>query len=325
MALEKKFDGYSKVNANPDESFIYIDGKWKDMSKDNSSNICLDAYTKYFNLKETKIIANNIVMNYGENKFLDITLMDINNNPIKNSELILFINNNEKKLITDNKGKARLPLKDFSVSQLNMNIKYWGDKTYDYSQKKVTVTIKKLSTTIKIHDFTYKDKYLKIDLKNGKNGISNKMINININNKNYYPITNKNGRVTLKAPKKVFTGKSKIHVQFIGDTIYNSFKSNPITVKPLKVSIGGVKSKYKTSEKVEIKLDKKVSLKLKVTVKIKSKSHTASFKVKKGKANINLYSKFKKYGLTKSKYDFEFKGNNNYLIANPSKKISFIK
>ena len=41
--------GYSKVNANPGESFVYIDGKWKDMCEESSSNVCLNAYTKFFN------------------------------------------------------------------------------------------------------------------------------------------------------------------------------------------------------------------------------------------------------------------------------------
>ena len=100
---------------------------------------------------------------------------------------------------------------------------------------------------------------------------------------------------------KVFTGGSKIICQFNWDTNYNSIKSNPNKVKPLVVKIGGVKSVYKTNEKVAIKLNKKISLKLKVTVSIKiskskSKSYTAYFKTKNGKANINLYSKFKKMG-----------------------------
>ena len=324
VALEKKYDGYSKVNAHPGESFVYINGKWEDMSKYNSSNVCLNAYTKYFNLKESKIIANNMVMNYGENKFLDITLKDVNNNPIKNAELILSINNNEKKLNTDNNGKARLSLKDITVSKANININYWGDKTYDYSQKKITVTINKSPTTIKVYDFTYKDKYLVIDLNNnGNTGIANKKIFVSINGKTFKSTTtNKNGRAKLKAPKKVFTANSKINAQFKGDTNYNS-KSVSTTVQQLKINIGNVNSKYKTSEKVAIKLDKKVSLKLKVTVKIKSKSYTASFKVKKGKANINLYSKFKKHGLTKGKHDFKFKSNNNYRIKDSSKTITF--
>lgn len=323
VALEKKFEGYSKVNANPDESFVYIGGEWKDMSKNNSSNVCLNAYTKYFDLKETKIIANNMVMNYGENKFLDITLMDIDNNPIKNAEIILSINNNENKLNTDNNGKASLSLKDISASELDINIKYWGDKTYDYSQKKVTVTINKLPTTITVQSFTYNDNYLKIDLKNGKKSISNKMIVISINGKTYNAKTNTNGRATLKAPKSVFTGGSKITVQFKGDTNYK-YASNSKNVGQLVVKINGVKSKYKTSEKVAIKLDKKISLKLKVTVKIKGKTYTAYFKTNKnGKANINLYSKFKKHGLTKSEYTFSFlrTKTNNVNVVKLSKNV----
>ena len=295
VALEKKFENYSKVSANPGESFIYIDGEWKDMSKDRSSNICLNAYTKYLELKESKIIANNIVMNYGENKFLDITLMDIDNNPIKNAELILSINNNEKKLITDNNGKARLSLKDFSSANLDININYWGDKNYDYSQKKVTVTVKQLSTSITVTPFTYNDKKLIIDLKSGKNGISNKKIVISINGKSYKATTNKNGRAILGASKKVFTGKSNIIVKFKGDTNYKDSSSSK-TVKQLDVKITGVKNKYKTNEKVAIKLNKKISLTLKVTIASKGKTYDASFKTdKNGKANIKLYSIFKKY------------------------------
>ena len=324
VALEKKYVGYSKVNANPGESFIYIDGKWKDIGKENTSNVCLNAYTKYYDLKETKILANNIVMNYGENKFLDIRLMDINNNPIKNAELILSINNNERKLTTDNNGKASLSLKDFSSSQLNININYWGDKNYDYSQKKVTVTIKQLPTNIKITPFTYNDKYLKIQLTNGKNGIANKKIVININSKSYSVTTNKNGAANLKASKKVFTGNSKITVKFNGDTNYQPSKSQS-TVKPFNINIKGVKDKYSSSEKVGIILDKKIGLKLKVTVKIKSNSYTKSFKTnKKGKVNVDLYSKFSKKGLKKrTTYRFEFNScNKNYKI-NSVKKIIF--
>ena len=306
VALEKKFENYSKVSANPGESFIYIGGEWKDMSKDSSSNICLNAYTKYLELKESKIIANNIVMNYGENKFLDITLMDIDNNPIKNVELILSINNNEKKLITDNNGKARLSLKDFSSANLDININYWGDKNYDYSQKKVTVTIKQLPTSITVTPFTYNDKYLKIQLKNGKNGLANKKIFITIKGKSYTATTNKNGVVKLKASKKVFKGGSTITAKFKGDTNYKSH-SRQTPVKQLKVNIKGLKNKYKTNEKVAIKLDKPISLTLKVTIASKDKTYHASFKTdKNGKAKINLYSKFKKHIDLSKKHTFKF-------------------
>lgn len=328
VALEKKFKDYSKIDAHPGESFVYIDGKWKDMSEESSSNVCLNAYTKYFDLKETKINANNLVINYGENKFLDITLMDINNNPIKNAELIISINKNENKLNTDNNGKVRLSLKDYSASKVDIDIKYWGDKTYDYSQKKVTVTIKQMPTTITVNSFTYKDKYLKIDLKKGNVGISNKNIKISINGKKYNVKTNSKGRATLKASKSVFTANFKVTVQFNGDANYKGSSSNT-KIKQLIINMESLKSTYKTNEKVAIKLDKKVSLKLKVTVKINGKSHQASFKTnKKGKTNLNLYSKFKKYNLkTKNNYAFEFNCcNKNYLLKkNSSKKISFKK
>ena len=49
------------------------------------------------------------------------------------------------------------------------------------------------------------------------------------------------------------------------------------------------------------------------------------YKVKNGKANINLYSKFKKNGLKESKYDFSFsyKNNNNIKVAKLQKTIKF--
>ena len=330
MDIKNDFENYSKVSANPGESFIYIGGEWKDMSKDSSSNICLNAYTKYLELKESKIIANNIVMNYGENKFLDITLMDIDNNPIKNAELILSINNNEKKLITDNNGKSRLSLKDFSSANLDININYWGDKTYDYSQKKVTVTVKQLSTSITVTPFTYNDKKLIIDLKSGKNGISNKKIVISIKGKSYKATTNKNGRAILGASKKVFTGMSKIIVKFNGDTNYKE-SSSPTTVKQLDVKITGVKNKYKTNEKVAIKLNKKISLTLKVSITCPNKKkYTVSFKTdKNGKANINLYTMFKKHNSKidpKGVHTYKFwrAGTDDVMVHDLTKRIEII-
>ena len=115
----------------------------------------------------------------------------------------------------------------------------------------------------------------------------------------------------LGASKKVFTRDSRITAQFNGDTNYN-FNKLEKTVKKLDVKIKGVKNKYKTNERVEIKLDKKIRLTLKLTVIIKNKSYKASFKTNtKGEVNINLYGTFKKKGMGKGDYKIEFWYPNN--------------
>ena len=91
----------------------------------------------------TKIIASPLTIYYHDGTF-SIRLLDENNNPIKNSNVYISLNNRNSTLKTDTDGVAEIESLiryDLGVGSHNVILKYMGDDEYCPSVNETTITV----------------------------------------------------------------------------------------------------------------------------------------------------------------------------------------
>ena len=104
--------------------------------KEVSSSFDIKAY-------HTKIIANPLTVYYHDGTF-SIKILDENNNPIKNSEVYISLNNLNSTLTTNNDGVAAIEALiqyGLDVGRYDVVLKYPGDEVYFPSQNETTITV----------------------------------------------------------------------------------------------------------------------------------------------------------------------------------------
>ncbi len=187
----------------------------------------------------TTITANNITSIYGEPENLTITLKDYKNNLLTNKNIKITIDDENYNLTTNNNGQSTLAI-DLLPGNHTAEIIYEEDAIYLSSSSNANIIINKIATFITANNinFTYDNpENLTVTLKDYKNNfLTNKNIQIIINDKNYTITTNNNGQATL--PINTLPGNYTAKITFNEDEIYLQTTANAqITINKIKTNM----------------------------------------------------------------------------------------
>lgn len=132
---------YTKASSNLGESSYFNGNKWIDMASwFLNSNLCLNAYTDYDSPIPTKFDVSDLTMNYGENKQITITLLDIKDNKLKNYGINICVNNINLDMQTNDDGQVSVPF-GMGIGTYKVNINFFGNEKYRETSKTITVTV----------------------------------------------------------------------------------------------------------------------------------------------------------------------------------------
>ena len=240
----------------------------------------------------TTILAENIEK-YWDGKTISKTMfLDINDNPLANTNVYFVINNKVYTIKTDNNGQATLNL---NLNSGTYNIIAVNPNSYENK----TFTVKLLSTVISKNLVKYYGDKTKFSVKlvdsKGK-VLKNVKVKFTVNKKTYTFKTNKNGKASLNV--NLIPGTYKI----ITYNVKTGEKhTNTITIKPTIVTQNKVvKSSKKTNFKIKILNSKgKIIKNAKVKVKVSKKTYTLKTN-KKGIATLNIKLKKGNYNVISS-------------------------
>lgn len=179
------------------------------------------------NRKATSLSGNDLTKYYGNPEPYKVKLVDYKNNVLTNKDVQITIHGVTYTKTTDNKGYATL--------NINLQEGKYIDDYYKSSSIIKEINVNKHPTTLYTNDLKLfieenKTKCFNITLKDNWNrGLSNQLINININNTNYSLKTDTHGQVSLKIVLK--PGTYKITSKYAGNDYYMpSNKINNIIV-----------------------------------------------------------------------------------------------
>ena len=208
----------------------------------SEDEICLPSSTNaniIINKIATTITANNITSIYGEPENLTITLKDYKNNLLTNKNIKITIDDENYNLTTNNNGQSTLAI-DLLPGNHTAEIIYEEDAIYLSSSSNANIIINKIATFITANNinFTYDNpENLTVTLKDYKNNfLTNKNIQIIINDKNHTITTNNNGQATL--PIDTLPGNYTAKITFNEDEIYLQTTANAqITINKIKTNM----------------------------------------------------------------------------------------
>lgn len=223
--------GYATLNINLQEGKYIASSVYSgDEYYSNSNHVNNVIIIK----KSTYLIANNLNKYFDETSKFNVKLTD-GNTGIANKNLIFTINNEEYTKTTDNNGNAFININSNHIGKYKISITFNGDDYYKSSSIIKEINVNKHPTTLYTNDLKLfieenKTKCFNITLKDNWNrGLSNQLINININNTNYSLKTDTHGQVSLKIVLK--PGTYKITSKYAGNDYYMpSNKINNIIV-----------------------------------------------------------------------------------------------
>ena len=166
------------------------------------------------------LIGSDLTIFYGDNSAYTVQLLDNNKKAISNAQIIINVNGVDYERTTDNSGKATLNI-NLKEGIYTITTKYDGNDYYKSSSIN-TVTVNKKSTFLKANDLTkYANENTKFQIQlcsiDGEK-LANRNIVVNVNNKNYNELTDKNGYVYLNMDLPV--GNYVITSKFTGDDYY---------------------------------------------------------------------------------------------------------
>ena len=258
-------------------------------------------------------------------KYIEVKLLDKNNNPLVGKTIYLSYNNGIYSLKSDNNGIAKLPISITSYGIYNVLISFLGDGQFSASFSQVKFTVNKQKAKLTAPNRSYyvnAKKYLKATFKdiNGR-PIKNKKISFILNGKKYNAYTNSKGIAKIKV--KISSAKKYIvTVKYAGDNVYSPLsKSFKVYVKKLKTRLIVKNRSYKKSKKVKkltatLKVGKKAIKGKKIIFTVNKKKYKAKTN-KKGVATVKVkLSKKKTY-----KFTVKFAGDGTYLKASKKAKL----
>ena len=201
-----------------------LPGKYVAKIKFNEDNIYLGFSVRsnvVVNKLATGLTVNDINIVYGDSANLIISLKDRNNAVLKGKDISVNLNGKNFTVKTGNDGQVTLPI-DLLPGKYTSKIKFNEDNIYLASSVSSDVVVNKVDTALTVGDIniTYGDSAnLTITLKDAKgNSLSEKVILININDKDYFTTTDNNGEATL--PIDLLPGKYAAKIRFGEDEIY---------------------------------------------------------------------------------------------------------
>ncbi|OED00543.1 hypothetical protein A9505_03285 [Methanobrevibacter sp. A27] len=184
----------------------------------------------------TIISANNIITTYNTDKYLEITLLDSEKNPLNNATLSVDLNG-AKKYTTYKNGQIKIALGSLVPKTYTAKVSFAGNDIYSPYSTSFKVVVEKATPTItaktKIFKFEDKTKKYTITLKNNKGIVmKNTKVTLTINGKTYTATTNTNGVATFKFNKLNKKGTYTASITYSGDKYYNKLiKKAKIKIK----------------------------------------------------------------------------------------------
>ena len=272
----------------------------------------------------TEFRADDVSTVYNVNRYLTITLKDINGNPIGNATVTVDLNGT-KNYTTDENGEIRVATDTLSAGTYTANITFEGNKDYARTNTSAHVTVAKdtsILTAINVETTYGISKHLVITLTDSRgNALKGFDITVDLNGVKTYA-TNNNGQVTINIAKLV-PNTYTARITFKESANYlESEKTVKVTVKKTASKITAKKKTFKKSKKVKkytitLKSGKTPIKKAKVTIKLGKKTFKATTNAK-GKATFKIkkMTKKKKYNAV-----IKYKGDKYYTAVTQKVKI----
>ncbi|MBR3156491.1 MAG: Ig-like domain-containing protein, partial [Methanobrevibacter sp.] len=272
----------------------------------------------------TEFRADDVATVYNVNRYLTITLKDINDNPIGNATVTVDLNG-AKNYTTDENGEIRVATDTLSAGTYTANITFEGNKDYARTNASAHVTVAKdtsILTAINVETTYSISKNLVITLTDSRGNLLKGFdMTVDLNGVKTYA-TNNNGQVTINIAKLV-PNTYTARITFKESANYlESEKTVKVTVKKAASKITAKKKTFKKSEKVKkytitLKSGKTPIKKAKVTIKLGKKTFKATTNAK-GKATFKIkkMTKKKKYNAV-----IKYKGDKYYTAVTQKVKI----
>lgn len=320
-------DGTITYECKPSNAgFHYVVGFY------DGNETCIGSTNKTtFKIEKIKTTITVTATNTNINKETTITgkLTDEKNNPIKNTQISLLIDNKEIKLKTTTTGEFKYEQLAVNQNENYITAIFEGNEKYVNSINSTIIKATPIKTLISV---TAKDvnvyektsitgKLTDID----KNPIKKAKVTLNIENKEVTVKTDNNGKFKYKL-KVTNTGKNQVIATFDGNYVYiksintTNFKINKLNTKINITATNSIENKKTTIQGKLLDANNKPIKNAKVTLYYDGKEITTIKTNNKG-----AYSY--KYTTTKEgKYDVKtsFEGNDNYLPATKTTKIKVV-
>ena len=173
----------------------------------------------------TEFRADDVSTVYNVNRYLTITLKDINGNPIGNATVTVDLNG-AKTYTTNNNGQVTINVAKLVPNTYTARITFKESANYLESEKTVKVTVKKAASKLTAKKKTFKKsekvKKYTITLKSGKTPIKKAKVTIKLGKKTFKATTNAKGKATFKIKKMTKKKKYNAVIKYKGDKYYTA-------------------------------------------------------------------------------------------------------
>ena len=173
----------------------------------------------------TEFRADDVSTVYNVNRYLTITLKDINGNPIGNATVTVDLNG-AKTYTTNNNGQVTINVAKLVPNTYTARITFKESANYLESEKTVKVTVKKAASKLTAKKKTFKKsekvKKYTITLKSGKTPIKKAKVTIKLGKKTFKATTNAKGKATFKIKKMTQKKKYNAIIKYKGDKYYTA-------------------------------------------------------------------------------------------------------
>ena len=177
------------------------------------------------NKAKTVLTADAVITTYNVNKYLVITLKDVNGNLLKGVGISVDLNG-AKTYTTDSNGQVKVPTKGLAPKTYTAKVTFNGNTNYEKSAKNVKVTVKKAASN---------KKYAAVLKDSTGKAIKNAKLTLKVKGKTYAAKTNSKGKAIFKITKLNKKGAFKGVIKFNANAYYTkSAKNVKITVKASK-------------------------------------------------------------------------------------------
>ena len=191
------------------------------------------------NKAKTVLTADAVITTYNVNKYLVITLKDVNGNLLKGVGISVDLNG-AKTYTTDSNGQVKVPTKGLAPKTYTAKVTFNGNTNYEKSAINVKVTVKKAASKLTAGKKTFKaktkvKKYAAVLKDSTGKVIKNAKLTLKVKGNVYSAKTNSKGKAVFKITKLNKKGTYKAVIKFNGDKYYSkSGKNTKITVKASK-------------------------------------------------------------------------------------------
>ena len=173
----------------------------------------------------TEFRADDVSTVYNVNRYLTITLKDINGNPIGNATVTVDLNG-AKTYTTNNNGQVTINVAKLVPNTYTARITFKESANYLESEKSVKVTVIKATSKLTAKKKTFKKsekvKKYTITLKSGKTPIKKAKVTIKLGKKTFKATTNAKGKATFKIKKMTQKKKYNAVIKYKGDKYYTA-------------------------------------------------------------------------------------------------------